>query len=337
MKIIKVLILGNTDKYSDEAQKNITKRLIVELSRNHKVKYENARENLFNILFWKRVLIYSPDIIHIFLRPTLLVLCYAFLFKIFYRRSKVVISAFQPPRILAPFCSLIGLLKPHLFIVLSNSMKSLLEEHNVKAMVLRCGVDSVKFSLIGDNEKQLLRKKYSIPSETYVILHVGHATKGRNLKILEELTEDGIQVIFVCSRSFNLSTELMESLKESGCLVISEYLENVEVLYQLADCYVFPTLCAENSVELPLSIIEAMACNLPIITTPFGALPELFQEDDSLMFFDGTSPALSVSIENMRKGLMTVNNRAKINDFDWGIASQKLEDIYQGLISGDKR
>lgn len=43
---INIYILGNTNNYLDEAQKNITKRLTFELSKLHEVKYENAKENI---------------------------------------------------------------------------------------------------------------------------------------------------------------------------------------------------------------------------------------------------------------------------------------------------
>ena len=63
---------------------------------------------------------------------------------------------------------------------------------------------------------------------------------------------------------------------------------NIEEVYALSDCYVFPTppMNKINSIEIPLSVLEAMACNLSVITTKFGALPKVFEEGDGLIFVD---------------------------------------------------
>jgi glycosyltransferase involved in cell wall biosynthesis len=300
----------------------------------HKMQYENAKANLFSFHFWKRISAFDPDVIHIFLRPTLFVLCYALLMKILFQRSMIVVSALQPPQISSLFSSLIKVASPHLFIVLSYSTKKTLEDYSAKARVLPCGVDREKFAPVGYDEKFSLRKKYSVPLEAYVTLHVGHATKGRNLEILRGQVGNDILVIFVSSKSFSFEKELLEAMTQSGCRIFSEYLERIEEIYQLADCYVFPTQNANNAVDLPLSVLEAMACDLPVITTRFGALPELFQEDDSLHYFDGSSASLHAKIQNLRASQRTSSNREKVIGFDWKVAVRKLENIYQDLISG---
>ena len=66
-------------------------------------------------------------------------------------------------------------------------------------------------------------------------------------------------------------------LEAAGVRVLRENLPAIHELYQLADVYLFPVQRADAAMEIPLSVLEAMAVNLPIITTPFGRLTELFE------------------------------------------------------------
>lgn len=333
-----IYILGNIDNYFDEAQKNITKRLTFELSKLHEVKYENAKENILSLTFWKNLKRFQPDIIHIFLRPTTFVLFYSNLFKLFSQKSKIVISAFQPPQMLGGFDTIINYLKPDLFITITNKLAKHFEELKCKVHVLPCGVDIHKFQPITNELKNQLRNKYGLPLDKFIALHVGHSTKGRNLPLLKTLSKDNnIKVVFVSSKSFNIENSLIEELLNSGCHVITDYLENIQEIYQLSDCYVFPTINESNSIGLPLSVLEAMACDIPIITTKFGALPELFTEDDSFLFFNGTDEDLCAKIKTIMKSISKVNNRDKVLEFDWQNVTRKLEGIYLNLLSGQMK
>ena len=51
--------------------------------------------------------------------------------------------------------------------------------------------------------------------------------------------------------------------------------DRIERVYQLCDAYLFPVMSSLDAMEMPLSVLEAAACDLPIIATRFGALPEL--------------------------------------------------------------
>jgi len=326
-------MLGNVNSYLDEAQKNIANRLFKELSEKHDVRYENAKENLFNFKFWKRINEFDPDIIHVFLSPTTFVLLYGKLFRILTKKTKIIISAFQPPQVPYKCTMIIEILKPDLYLTISNQLTNYFKDLGCNAIVLPCGVDVQKFKPVNKERKMKLRKKYNIPQNKFVVLHVGHATKARNLSVFKNLLDDKIQSIFVSSKSFNIDKTLVRELKQSGCITFCDYIENIEELYQLADCYVFPTINESNSIALPLSVLEAMACNIPVIATRFGALSELFKDDGSFLFFNGTTEDLAEKIQLIMKSHRTVANRDKVLKFDWKNVTKKLEDIYQAVHS----
>jgi glycosyltransferase involved in cell wall biosynthesis len=68
---------------------------------------------------------------------------------------------------------------------------------------------------------------------------------------------------------------------------------NVEEYLQAADLFVFPT---END-AFPSSLVEAMACGLPVISTPVGAIPTLIaHECNGLLVEAANEQALSQAV-----------------------------------------
>jgi glycosyltransferase involved in cell wall biosynthesis len=120
-------------------------------------------------------------------------------------------------------------------------------------------------------------------------------------------------------------------LVKGGCLVWRSYLPNVEEIYALADCYVFPTTHKQNSIEHPLSVMEAMSCDLPVISTRFGALPELFSPGQGLYFADTEEEFIS-SLEAMGTDETVIRTREKVLPYSWGKVARRLENIYSGML-----
>ena len=76
----------------------------------------------------------------------------------------------------------------------------------------------------------------------------------------------------------------LHRLQMAGVVVIDAYIEHMHELYQAADCYLFPVSSPTGALEFPLSVIEAAACNLPVITTRFGALPHVIREGEGFHY-----------------------------------------------------
>ncbi len=155
-----------------------------------------------------------------------------------------------------------------------------------KTALLPGGVDLTTFHPAGRQEKRLLRLKHGFLDDDRVVLHIGHCNRGRSVMTLARLVEHGFKVVLIASTSTLVDQQLLRELRHSGVMVITEYIESIEHYYQLADCYVFPVFNATSAVDAPLSILEAMACNLPTVTTRFGALPGMFQPGNGLYYAD---------------------------------------------------
>jgi glycosyltransferase involved in cell wall biosynthesis len=154
--------------------------------------------------------------------------------------------------------------------------------------LLASGVDLNKFAPVSRDRKKELRAKYGLDTESFTVLHVGHITGLRNIDLLSEVRgRNAAQVILVGSRLVHPDRAAVAArLKEQGIIIFDEYLGNIEEIYQLADCYLFPVFSDRSSIGTPLSVLEAMACNLPVVTVRFGLLPRLFSEELGFYFAD---------------------------------------------------
>jgi L-malate glycosyltransferase len=83
----------------------------------------------------------------------------------------------------------------------------------------------------------------------------------------------------------------------------------------------------------PISVIEAMALGIPIVSTNVGGIPFLLHDSkNALLVNDGDDQAMSQAIEkiisdNQLRTLLTTNGRTLVEDFDWSIVKQKWIDI----------
>jgi glycosyltransferase involved in cell wall biosynthesis len=146
---------------------------------------------------------------------------------------------------------------------------------------LPMGVDVERFGPVESAERHRLRAAHGIPDDDRpVVLHVGHLSPNRNLGVLARLARAGqATVVVVGSRRFGVDPATEAMLIDAGVVVRTGYIERIAELYQLADVYLFPVTSGEGSIGTPLSVLEAMACNLPVATTPFGGLPRMFDAE----------------------------------------------------------
>jgi glycosyltransferase involved in cell wall biosynthesis len=138
-------------------------------------------------------------------------------------------------------------------------------------------------------EKKELRRRYGISEEGPVVTHVGHIRLERNLACLLDLRHKAnLEPVIVGSTSSEQDDSLKEDLRRAGAIVLDHYIEKIEDVFRLSDVYVFLARQENQAIEVPLSVLEAMACNLPVVCTPFGGLPDFFKDGPGLFYWDGS-------------------------------------------------
>ena len=145
-------------------------------------------------------------------------------------------------------------------------------------------VDTTRFAP-APVDRAAVRRELGVPGDLPLVLHVGHLKRSRGLDILGTLAESReLSVLVIASTSTEADPEVRRRLEARGVRVVRRYLPDIERAYRAADVYVFPVEDPLGSIEAPLSVIEAVASGLPVVSTPFGALPELFARDRGVSF-----------------------------------------------------
>lgn len=203
-----------------------------------------------------------------------------------------------------------------LVITFSKSAQKYIESLGLETSNYSLAADDEVFKPVSQEQKLLLREKYGVPQDARIALHVGHVKKCRNIGALKNLALNGWQVIVVGSTSMAYEEDVAKELMDCGIMIRGEFNPHVEELYQLSDIYVFPVRNEDEAIDFPLSVVEAMACGLPVVSTPFGALPDNFKETKSFGYFleDEQLPAIAERLYGVDASL----NRQIIREkFSW--------------------
>ena len=213
--------------------------------------------------------------------------------------------------------------------------------------VLRNGVDhSVFFSIMDESYIQKLKEKYHIPLDKKIVLFAGRLTREKGiLELLDAFCKVDDSCYLLIAGNYYFDTKI----NNYDTALINSYLKKMPhrvaftgfvpygsmgEIYNLADFVVLPSIWEDPA---PLTVIEALSCGKPLITTNSGGIPEyvsndcaivLKKESDlskqlvesiNLLSHDGDrckkmaraalSVSKSLSLENYFKGFMEIINR----------------------------
>lgn len=137
------------------------------------------------------------------------------------------------------------------------------------------------------------RKKYAIQDNEKIVIFVGRLSKEKGIKELllafTKISLDNLRLVIVGNYYFgtdmisSFETELFEIAKPLGKKVIfTGYVPNEQLgaYYNEADIAVLPSVWNEPA---GLTILEAIASGLPVITTNSGGIPEYANNDCAII------------------------------------------------------
>lgn len=193
-----------------------------------------------------------------------------------------------------------------------------------KAVYLRTGVDTKRYVPVPDDYKRRLRRRYGIPADKPVVLHVGHMTQGRNVALLADIEEDFHVILAVSTKTrAQQDAKIRRRLEDrKNITILDDYLPSIEEIYQMADVYLFPVADENSCIDVPLSVLEAASCGLPVVTTPYGELRQLIDRDG---FYHLNSFEPRCVNELLRQAIREGKNaRESILAYDWALSAEKL-------------
>jgi glycosyltransferase involved in cell wall biosynthesis len=325
---MKIAILGSYSKLLDEGMANVSYYVYRNLSSKYTGVCLLNVQNVYSVKFWRDILAFKPNLIHLFPGPTVKGLILVKLIRLL-TGSRSVVSATQPilPKYFKIFSSF---LRPDIVIVQSKKSEILFNSLNYKTIFIPNGVDTDKFAPVNYERKVELRKKFGFDERDFIVLHIGPLKEGRNQKSLLQL--NNAKILLVLSTSAGSEEWLHKELAKTNVTIWRGFFPNIEDVYAIADVYIFPVFEELNSIEIPLSVLEALACNLPVITTRYGGLNTILQDGEGLFFIemDNNLPEL-VSI--IKSGNCKIDTRKKIEALSWNKIVKDMTSIYEEVCT----
>ena len=184
-----------------------------------------------------------------------------------------------------------------------------------------------------DFDSKLMEKFEKIISdEIKNIIYVGHIVKRKGCD----------DIISVASKlpsiKFKMIGPVSNDIKEIPAPNNIEYLGEVskdEVIEEMcdADLLLFPS----HTEGFPYVILEAMACGLPIISTPVGAIPDMLENKGGILVNVKDVDAMVKAIEYLqnkyyRKSMSLWNQKKVINTYTTEIVMNKLFKEYSNVL-----
>lgn len=197
-------------------------------------------------------------------------------------------------------------------------------------------VDAEKYHPVSKDEKLVLRETLNLPADQPVALFVGRVVSYKGVPVLVQTIQDmGEQAPYLVILGeggldmYNCEAGIRKTIEEkklASKILMPGSVDNVHEYMQAADFLAFPT---END-ALPLTLIEAMACGLPVITTPVGGIPAVIQdEENGLLIEPGSTKKLESAMTRLIKD-KPLQETLKIN------ALKSIQENYAGPVVAAK-
>lgn len=212
---------------------------------------------------------------------------------------------------------------------------------NNNIMVLRNAVDISRFKPRKNVE---LRQEYGIADDEILILFIGHLEPFKGVfelinafnEVSKLHSKTKLMLVGEGQQKQEVHKEISRfHLDDSVIFTGKVSPETIEKYYQMADIFTLPSYTE----GLPLVVIEAMACGLPVVVSTVGGIPELIEDNVNGYLippknYEKLSEKLSSLVADRKlrkkfgeKALKTVDDEFNINK-----KVEKLKDIYADLI-----
>lgn len=326
MRDLKICILGSYSNRLDEGMANVSYYIYENLRLEYATVSLLNVQNVFSLRFWRDILAARPNIIHFCPGPTPRGLLLVKLIRLI-SGSRSVVSATQP--ILPKYFKIIArLLRPDIVIVQSRKSENLFKGMNYKTAFIPNGVDTDKFMPVNCERKIELRMKFGFDEKDFIILHIGALRNARNQKALLQLTDEKVLLVLSTNKSSPSDAAELKRFVKSNFTIWTEYFPNIHELYSIADVYIFPVFEELGSIEIPLSVLEAMSCNLPVISTRYGGLSTILEEGEGLFFID-RQEQIPELVSEIKRGNYKIDTRKKIEPLSWKNIVKEMSYVYE--------
>jgi len=170
------------------------------------------------------------------------------------------------------------------------------------------GIDLEKYSPAPKNAE--LMKKYKTSDDDFVINYTGEYVR---LGDMDDIVDSFIDLA-ESHKNFKLhlavrvknqrdaakKKEVEKKLEKAGCLDRVAFMHDqsyeMQDVYNLADISIFPARTMAGKFDIPLAVVEAMACGKPVIASDLARLKYFLNNESSILIPAGNREALKENI-----------------------------------------
>jgi len=235
------------------------------------------------------------------------------------------------------------------FVAISPAIATELLTQGVRPEVIQTipnYVDTNVFCPVSHDHKRKLRQKFALPQNGKIVIYTGRLVSYKGLPLLLKVwkeiqkNQNNVQLLLLGSGGLdihNCEAELKEYTRSNSlenCVHFTGDVNNAWEYLQASDIFVLPS---END-AFPLALIEAMACGLPVISTPVGAIKSIVENmyngllvdvGDYQLLYDALDTLLTDQSLSARLGIKARQNIQ--NKYSAEIISQKYINLFNSL------
>ncbi|MBZ0299733.1 MAG: glycosyltransferase family 4 protein [Anaerolineae bacterium] len=213
-----------------------------------------------------------------------------------------------------------------------------------KVTVLYGGVDR-RFGPVEDSQVAIVRQKYNLGTFPFIFsLGTVQPRKnyGRLIEALARLREGGLDVHLVIAGGRGWLEDpiyaTIEAVEMQDFVHFIGFVDEADLaaLYSASVCFAFPSLYE----GFGLPVLEAMACQTPVLTSNVSSLPEV-AGDAALQVDPYAVDAITASLgtlltDSPLREVLVQRGLAQVKKFDWQASAAQLHQIYQNVLDDTK-
>jgi glycosyltransferase involved in cell wall biosynthesis len=193
--------------------------------------------------------------------------------------------------------------------------------------IAHLGVDTKKFA---PDDKKKMRESLNLPADAFIVGYHGRIGFEKNLLTLlrayRRLPIKNKRLIIVGDGVPSIKSRLTRF----NDIIVTGSTNHVTPWLHAMDVYVQPSFTETTS----LTVLEAMACGLPVVTSKVGFIKYYVVDGKNGLFFDNMSPYdLSLKImrlynEPILRSTLAINaSRTVVQDFNWEKTTKTIKEI----------